>query len=86
MFTVLCFWLSLTCLVRGKLDVVHVHNMPNFLIFGALPIKLGNGKIVLDVHDTMLETYASKFQEDKNTILKRVLKLPAPWGPFLLQH
>ena len=74
-FTVLSFWLCLTQVVRGRLDVVHVHNMPNFLIFGALPVRLGRGKIVLDVHDTMLETYASKFYEDKNTLLKRILKV-----------
>lgn len=74
-FTVLSFWLSLTSYIRGRLDIIHVHNMPNFLIFAALPIKLGRGKIVLDVHDTMLETYASKFQEDKNTLLKRILKI-----------
>ena len=74
-FTILSFWLSLTQVVRGKLDVVHAHNMPNFLIFGAMPVKLGGGKIVLDVHDTMLETYASKFKEDKNTLLRRILKI-----------
>ena len=73
-FTVLSFWLCLTQTVRGKLDVVHVHNMPNFLIFGALPVRFRRGKIVLDVHDTMLETYASKFQEDRNTLLRRILK------------
>jgi glycosyltransferase involved in cell wall biosynthesis len=74
-FTALSFWLCLTQVVRGKLDVVHVHNMPNFLIFGALPVRLRRGKIVLDVHDTMLETYASKFDEDKNTLLQKILKI-----------
>ena len=74
-FTILSFWLCLTQVVRGKLDVAHIHNMPNFLIFSALPVKLARGKVVLDVHDTMLETYASKFQEDKNTLLKRILKI-----------
>ena len=73
-FTILSFWLCLTRVVRGKLDVAHVHNMPNFLIFSALPVKFGRGKVVLDVHDTMLETYASKFQEDRSTILQRILK------------
>lgn len=74
-FTALSFQVSLSSLVRGKLDVVHVHNMPNFLIFGALPVRLRGGKIILDIHDTMLETYAAKFREDRKSILQRILKL-----------
>lgn len=74
-FTFLSFWLCLTQVVRGKLDVAHIHNMPNFLIFAALPVKLAGGKIVLDIHDTILETYASKFQEGRNTFLRRIITL-----------
>lgn len=74
-FTILTFWQCLTMLVRGRLDVVHVHNMPNFLIFGALPARLRGGKIILDVHDTMPETYAAKFEEGKGKLLLKLLKL-----------
>ncbi|MDT8366719.1 MAG: glycosyltransferase family 4 protein [bacterium] len=46
---------------RGKVDIVHVHNMPNFIVFSALLPKIFGKKIILDIHDTLIETYAAKF-------------------------
>jgi glycosyltransferase involved in cell wall biosynthesis len=40
---------------RGKLDVVHVHNMPDILILSAIVPRLGGSKLVLDIHDPMPE-------------------------------
>jgi glycosyltransferase involved in cell wall biosynthesis len=42
-------------------DVVHVHNVPDFLVFSALYPKLKGARIVLDIHDLLPELYASKF-------------------------
>jgi glycosyltransferase involved in cell wall biosynthesis len=55
---------SRTCLgllAKGQLDVVHVHNLPDFLVFAALLPRLAGCKVVLDVHDSFPETYATKF-------------------------
>ena len=46
---------------RERLDVVHVHNLPDFLVFAALIPRLRGAKVVLDVHDSIPETFASKF-------------------------
>jgi glycosyltransferase involved in cell wall biosynthesis len=61
-------WFLLVVLIRvgvsfmeRRYSVVHVHNMPNFVVFGALIPKLGGARIILDVHDTMPEAYATKF-------------------------
>jgi glycosyltransferase involved in cell wall biosynthesis len=51
----------LRLLVRGELDVVHVHNLPDFLVFAALLPRLAGSKVVLDVHDSVPETFATKF-------------------------
>jgi glycosyltransferase involved in cell wall biosynthesis len=52
-------------LMRKSLDIVHIHNMPNFIIFSALiPFVMGK-KIILDIHDTMIETYTAKFKSSK---------------------
>ena len=51
----------LRLLARRELDVVHVHNMPDFLVFAALLPRLAGKKVVLDVHDSMPETFATKF-------------------------
>ena len=47
---------------RGSVDLVHVHNMPNFLVFAAILPRCLGAKIVLDVHDTLIETHATKFR------------------------
>jgi glycosyltransferase involved in cell wall biosynthesis len=51
----------LRLLGRGELDVVHIHNVPDFLVFAGLLPRLAGCKVVLDVHDSVPETFASKF-------------------------
>lgn len=46
---------------RGEIDVVHVHNLPDFLVFAGLIPRLAGRKVVLDVHDSIPETFATKF-------------------------
>lgn len=73
-FTLLAFFPCNKLLFKKSLDIVHVHNMPNFLVFsGILPLLFGK-KIVLDIHDTMLETYEAKFKRFNN-ILGYLLRL-----------
>ena len=48
-------------LAKRKLDVVHVHNLPDFLVFAGLLPRLAGKKVVLDVHDSVPETFATKF-------------------------
>lgn len=47
--------------MRRRYDVVHVHTMPDFMVFTAALAKPLGAKVVLDVHDTMPELYQSKF-------------------------
>lgn len=46
---------------RSGYDLVHVHNMPDFLVFSALLPKLRGAKVVLDLHDPMPEVFITKF-------------------------
>jgi glycosyltransferase involved in cell wall biosynthesis len=59
-FTLLCGFVLLRR--ARRYDVVHVHNMPDFLVFAALAPRLCRRKVVLDVHDLMPEVYCSKFK------------------------
>lgn len=43
-------------------DVVHIHSVPDLLVFTALVPKLTGARIVLDIHDILPEFYASKFK------------------------
>ena len=57
---------SLACLrllLKGELDVVHVHNLPDFFVLAGLVPRLAGAKVVLDVHDSVPETFAAKFSE-----------------------
>ncbi len=50
--------------LQGRYDVIHTHNMPDILALIGLPFKLFGTKVILDVHDTMPEAYATKFGYD----------------------
>lgn len=56
-------------------DVVHVHSVPDFLVFAALVPKLFGARIVLDIHDILPEFYASKFRLPNDSKLFRLLLL-----------
>jgi len=75
-FMALAFYQCNRLLLKKKLDIVHIHNMPNTLIFaGIIPYFCGK-KMVLDEHDTMPETYMAKFgNNSRKTILKSVLEI-----------
>ncbi len=42
-------------------DVVHTHNMPDFIVAAAAVPKLMGAKVILDLHDPMPEVYMSKY-------------------------
>ncbi|MGE3841572.1 MAG: glycosyltransferase family 4 protein [Vicinamibacterales bacterium] len=42
-------------------DIVHVHNLPDFLVFAALVPGLTGARVILDIHDAFPELYATKF-------------------------
>lgn len=61
--------------LRRRYDVVHVHTMPDFIVFVTAAVKLMGAKVVLDVHDTMPELYQSKFGVGRGHPLIRVIAL-----------
>jgi glycosyltransferase involved in cell wall biosynthesis len=65
--------------LRSAYDLVHVHNIPDFLVFSTWLPKLGGAKIVLDIHDIMPEFFANKFRKPQGSIYVRMLK----WVEFV---
>jgi glycosyltransferase involved in cell wall biosynthesis/peptidoglycan/xylan/chitin deacetylase (PgdA/CDA1 family) len=47
---------------RLKYDLIHIHNIPDFLVFAAWYPKMTGAKIILDIHDIVPEFFASKFE------------------------
>jgi glycosyltransferase involved in cell wall biosynthesis len=60
-FMVLAFFACTRLFVRSHFRIFHVHNMPNVLVFAALIPRLFGSTLILDVHDTVFETYQAKF-------------------------
>ncbi len=60
--------------------LIHVNNMPDFLVLSAwLPRLLGR-PVIHDVHDLMPELYLEKFGSDETRFPVRVLKLQERWA------
>lgn len=59
----------------GKVWAFHVHNMPNFLILSAIIPHFLGGKLILDIHDLVPETYSTKFKTLSNGLLFKLLCL-----------
>lgn len=66
-------WVTWQHVVRRRYDVIHVHTMPDFMVFVACIAKLLGARVVLDVHDTMPELYQSKFGVNAHHPLIRAL-------------
>lgn len=58
---------------RRKYDVVHVHSLPDFLVFVTIIQKLKKKKIILDLHEVMPEIYAARFGKDMDSRLVRIV-------------
>lgn len=59
---------------RRRYDVVHVHNMPDILVFGALIPKFLGARILLDLHDPMPELMTTIFGANPDSFKIRLLK------------
>lgn len=69
LFTVYLSFLYL----KKRYKVIHVHNMPDFLILTALIPRIFGAKLILDIHDPMPEFYMSKFKKSKNNLIVNIL-------------
>lgn len=49
------------CHRRCAYDLLHIHNVPDFMVFSAWYPKLTGARVILDIHDIVPEFFASKF-------------------------
>ncbi len=60
---------------RKRYDLLHIHNIPDFVVFAGLYPRLTGAKVLLDIHDVVPEFYASKFKRGEQSFGIRLLKL-----------
>jgi len=63
-----------------RYDLVHVHNMPDALVFSALIPKLMGAKVILDLHDPMPELMQSIFNIPRESLSVRILEKIEKWS------
>jgi glycosyltransferase involved in cell wall biosynthesis len=56
-----------------RYDLVHVHSVPDFLVFSALLPRLRGTPVILDIHDILPEFYGGKFGVGKDSLIFRIL-------------
>jgi len=72
-FLYLAFCKCNKLLCSRRLDVIHVHNMPNFLVWAGFFPRVFGKKMILDVHDSTPETYFARYGEAANKLLFKIL-------------
>ena len=76
--TALFFFRSMFAVSWGHLrkpySLVHVHSVPDFLVFSAWLPRLTGARVVLDIHDLLPELYASKFGSGAGSLIFRILQ------------
>jgi glycosyltransferase involved in cell wall biosynthesis len=73
------FYLASRSLTR-RYDLVHVHNMPDVLVFSAVVPKLLGAKVILDLHDPMPELMQTIFQLPEESFSVVLLKRLEKWS------
>lgn len=66
--------------LKNKYNAVHVHNMPNFLVFASVVQRLCGKRVVLDNHDLMIPLYEAKFINRRKGIAFKILRLEQKWS------
>ena len=72
--------------LKRRIDLVHVHNMPDFLVFSALLPKLLGGRVILDLHDPMPELLVTIFNLKADSFGVRLLKFLEKWSVRFADH
>jgi len=67
--------LSRAQFTKRRYDVIHVHSVPDFLVFSALLPRLCGVPVILDIHDILPEFYMSKFKVGEDSLIFKVLVL-----------
>jgi glycosyltransferase involved in cell wall biosynthesis len=87
------FWFSLLAGItiswlhlKHNYDVIHVHNMPDFLVFAALFPRILGAKVILDVQDVSPELMASKARGRLRAVVTRLAIWQERISTAFVQH
>lgn len=61
--------------INGRYDVIHVHNIPDYMVFSSWYPKLYGAAVILDIHDIVPELFTNKFRTGMSEVYFRLLKV-----------
>ena len=67
-FIVISFLYLAARSLKRRYDLVHVHNMPDALVFSAMIPKLLGAKLILDLHDPMPQLMQTIFKLPEDSL------------------
>jgi glycosyltransferase involved in cell wall biosynthesis len=73
LFFIKAFFIVSLGFFKYKFDVIHVHNIPDFIVFCAIIPKIFGKKIILDMHDVMTATFDTKFSGIGKKIIRGII-------------
>jgi glycosyltransferase involved in cell wall biosynthesis len=69
-----------------RYDLIHVHNVPDFLVLAAWYPKRTGAKLILDIHDIVPELFASKFESSTESHYIQFLKVVEKTSAAFVDH
>lgn len=84
-FFLVGFRLSISNLARPY-DLIHVHNVPDFLVFSCLLCRVTGSRIILDIHDLLPELYMGKFGGAPSSFVARGVMLAERLSARIANH
>jgi len=74
--------------LRRSYRIIHIHNVPDWLVFMAFLPKLLGAKVILDIHDIFPEFYCQKFNKSSDSFLAqlalKVEKLSVSFADYVI--
>lgn len=72
-FLIKAFFKTIQLHRKNNYSLIHVHNMPDYLVFAALYPKLKKVPVILDIHDLTVELFKEKWSETKFKLFRPLL-------------
>lgn len=60
---------------REPYNLLHIHSVPDFLVFAGWYPRMAGARVILDIHDILPEFFASKFGANEHSLPMAALKL-----------
>jgi glycosyltransferase involved in cell wall biosynthesis len=67
-------------------DLLHIHNMPDFLVFAGAGPKRRGARVILDIHDIVPEFFATKFKGRGEGFFVKALRHVERWSAKFAHH